>query len=220
MSDSEPHLGEDSPEEFLDSMERRFEIPGVVGYLLIAIAGFALLSVLWQAVRRLPGGRSSGDVHVVLCGDGVSELRPGDRVVLGSVQVGEVEQTSLRDGEVLAELRIDGKHAAEIPESSRFEVDSLNQWVPGNLGVRIRSDPARADRPSLVDGAEIEAAKRTLPPTVPERFYPLVALGVGAIVVLVICARVLRSIAWMVIVAGVLILLAALVHLGGTIVGP
>lgn len=73
---------------------------------------------------------------------------------------------------------------------------------------------------SLVDGAEIQAATRTLPPTVPERFYLLLALGVGAIVALVVCARVFRSIAWMVIVAGVLMPLAALVHLGGTIVGP
>ena len=220
MSDSEPHLGEDSPEEFLDSAEAGFEMPSAVGYLLIALAACALLAVLWQVVRRLPGGRSSHDVHVVLHGDGVSELGLGDRVVLGSVQVGEVEEATVRDGAVLAELRIDGEYAEEIPESSRFEVDSLNQWVPGNLGVRIRPGRAQTDAPSLVDGAKIEAAKRTLPPTVPERFYLLVALGVGAIVVLVICARVLRSIAWMVIVAGALILLAVFLHLGGTIVGP
>jgi len=72
----------------------------------------------------------------------------------------------------------------------------------------------------LVDGAEIEATTQTLPPTVPERFCLVVALGAGAIFVLVVCARVFRSLAWMVIVAGVLLLPAARAHLSGPIVGP
>ena len=179
----------------------------------ILFAGLMGVSILWAGISQLwrvtLGPR---DVHVRLSGCGVSQLRLGALVVLGTTVVGEV--TKCDDLAGVVELRIDKDHAAQVPRSSQFEVDSLNAWMPGNVGVRIRAPIVVEDR-EIAEGARVQAVELVLPAVVPQRFYWLVASCAGVIVLLVVLARVLRSLLLLALGSGAI--LAVLFYFHGTI---
>jgi hypothetical protein len=204
-----------SPADVADWPKWFWRMPPRTRAVVVGGAVALLAVVIWSTSGWWASGGLAGNVHVDLHGAGVAELQPGARVVMGSIPVGEVVGREIRDGVPVAEVAVHGRHARQIPQSSRFEVDSLNQWMPGNLGVRIRGPKRPSDEPPLADGAEIETVDRALPPAVPERFYLLVGLSVAAVLVLALLARFLRSLA--ILLVGIAVLAAVLVYLSGTI---
>lgn len=181
--------------------------------VLGAVTIIALAAAAWPLAARWFG--SAGDVRVYLRGPGVGELAVGAPVAIGSVQVGRVAGFDLRDGRQVADLRIERRYRRQVSAASRFQVCSLNHWVPGNLGVRVGPPAAGGNRGELVDGAVIQAADAVLPAEIPPRFYLLVAGSVLAMAVVVIVGKVLRSVAT--IVAGAAVILAVIAHLTGAI---
>jgi len=182
----------------------------------IVFSGLVGAAILWTGISQLwrvtLGPR---DVHVQLSGCGVSQLKPGAFVVLGTTVVGEVTKCDNYAG--VTELRIDKDYAAQVPCSSQFEVDSLNTWMPGNLGVRIRAPMVTNER-AIADGARIQAVERVLPAVVPERFYWLIASCAGGLIVLIVLARVLRSLLLFALGCGAILAVAFYLH--GTITPP
>lgn len=103
---------------------------------LFQLAGLLVLAglLLWGSIQWLT---SDADDLIRLTGSNVSELEKDAAVMLDGVQVGKVVSVGLDGGEATAMLTIDGQYVDQIPKGSRFEVDSLNNWLPGNVGVKV-----------------------------------------------------------------------------------
>lgn len=184
--------------------------------ILAAVTIVALVMAVWPLAAGWFAG--TGELQVFLRGPGVGELAVGAPVAVGAVQVGRVAGFDLRDGHQVADLRIERRYKRQLSASSRFQVCSLNHWVPGNLGVRV-GPPVGGGNPGEVrDGTVFQAADAVLPAGIPSRFYLLVAGSVLALTAVVIVGKVLRSVAT--IVAGLAVILAVIGHLCGTIAAP
>lgn len=96
---------------------------------------------------------NSPDAPIMLRGARVGQLQPGAAVVLEDVQVGIVEAVSIEDGRPVAKLKLKDGMGREIPDDSRFVVESLNAMLPGNIGVRILPTDATTD--SSVQAAQV-----------------------------------------------------------------
>lgn len=148
---------------------------------------------------------------------GFDAMRLGAAVCvgIGSQQVGRVAGFDVREGESVVHLQIDGKYRRQIPTTSRFEVASLNVWVPGRVGVRILSPTQPLKTDPLPDRALVQTCNTVLPADVPPRFYLLIAGCIAATVVLSVVAKALKSTA--VIVSGITVLAAIIAHLAGMV---
>lgn len=213
-----------SETEYFDEtpVDTRDGLPPNTGKVLIGVAVVALLIAGWNAVGWLRGSIFSSDLHVYLEGNHVDQLQPGARVVIGSLAVGEVSEVETRDGAAVARLRIDGEQASQIATSARFQVDSLNHWMPGNTGVRVYPAAAEPNQRKLAAGDRLVASEKTLPPMVPIRFYGLVA---GCALVLAATMVVAKQFAkWLisltVIATGMLVIAAVVLYLGNVVTLP
>lgn len=193
---------------------RRVSGRGLIIGLGVVIVLLLVVPVLWNAAKSAV----SRDIHVYLRGCGVEELQPGHRVVIGTVPVGEVMGIDLRDGVQMAELRLDGKYVGQVAAGSRFEVDSLNQWMPGNLGIRVYPTGQKEGVQPLENRAVIQAVPRTLPPAIPKRFYAVVAVSVVAIALLLAIAKALQR--WLILLIGLAIMAAGLIYLSRMVTLP
>ncbi len=207
---------EDDPGDFLASPGWSGSLPPITGKFLVGLGVVALLVAAWPFVAKLTHRMSGLDVFVR--GHGVSELQPGARVVLDSQEVGRVIGSEIRGGQRFAHVRIDGKYARQIPRESQFEVDSLNEWMPGNLGIRLRCPTSPTSSDVLGTGTEVDAVERILPPAIPPRFYLLVGACCVVVVLLIALARLVR--AGLIIVVGIAVIVAVLAHLNGMITVP
>jgi hypothetical protein len=183
----------------------------------MALAAAAVVLVLWTSAQWLWAAAGPRDLRVSVQGCGVPMLSNGARVVLGTRQIGEVERVDDDHGEKLARLRIDHRHAEQLPANAEFEVDSLNEWLPGNVGIRVRSR-AGSEGPRLAEGAGVTAVDRILPPVVPWKFYPLVGACLLAVMVLYRLAVRLEKI--LVFLIGVAVIVAGLMYLNGVVSPP
>ena len=104
----------------------------------------AVVVVVWIGGSWLVRAAGPHDVRIELQGSGVSILKPGAGVIFGSTEVGQVEKVAESAGGSLAVVRLNKDFVATIPQASQFEVDSLNDWLPGNVGVRVF--PASTER--------------------------------------------------------------------------
>ena len=181
------------------------ELPTGPGKWLLVILGLGTAAMLFYAVRGF--GSIRGDVAIRLQGQGVDQLQAGALVVVGTQKVGKVARIEIRNSAPIADLEIERKQAVRIPGSSRFAVESLNDWIPGNVGVRIyRPETTGSDEP-IVDGALVRTPDRFLPLEIPPKFYLLIAASVAIIVIIIVIVGLLRN--W--IRGGILILVTAIV---------
>lgn len=180
----------------------------------VGIGIIAVAVVVWTGGRWIVRAAGPQDVRIELHGPGVGQLKPGALVVLGSTEVGQVERVGELGGEATALMRVDKDFVSQISRTSRFEVDSLNDWLPGNVGVRVYPDMAEIDSP-LVDGARVRTSPRTTPPWAPWGFYVLVATTVlllaGAMVVAWLMRRVIVLIVFAGIMAGIILYLNGII---------
>lgn len=146
---------------------------------------------------------------IALRGSDVAQLAPDAAVVMDGIRVGSVDKVRLENGQAVADLLIDKEVAEQIPARSRFKVETLNEVMPGNVGVKISSSqsPAAVARPmdaepalggrSLSQVREALADESVLPASTPTGMYLLIgaAILVGS-VALGITWKVARS-AWM-----------------------
>lgn len=167
------------------------ELPTGPGKWIFVVLGLGVAVMLFYAVRGL--GSMRGDVSVRLQGQGVDQLKAGALVVVGTQPVGKVARIEILDSAPLAALEIERKQADRIPASSRFAVESLNDWIPGNIGVRI-SPPATSggDKP-IQDGALIHTPDRFLPLEIPPKFYLLIGAFVVIVAVIIVIVGLLRD---------------------------
>ena len=151
----------------------------------LTIAG--VIVVLWFALGSIFNAGNRGSL--TLAGDQVGQLRPGATVTLDGMPVGKVDQVEVRDGLPSARLQIDPDVLKTIPQSSRFEVGSLNRVLPGNIGVKIitsgRSGNETSTRIDLESMGERLADRSILPAGTPLGFY-LVLFGFVVIGILVL----------------------------------
>lgn len=180
----------------------------------VGIGIVAVAVGLWTGGNWLLEAAGPQDVRVELLGSGVGLLKPGARVVLGSTEVGQVEQVGESGGEATALVRVEKDFVSQISQSSGFEVDSLNDWLPGNVGVRVR--PALSEtRSPLVDGTRVRVAPRALPPWAPWGFYVVIAASVvvlaGVVVVAWMMRRAILLIVFAAIFAGIMLYLNGII---------
>lgn len=185
----------------------------VVAKVLAGVTVIAILAAAWPFASSWL--RKAGDLDVYLRGRGVDHLKEGAWVVIGSQQVGRVGGFEVREGEPVARLQVEGKYRRQIPSTSRFEVSSLNVWVPGRVGVRILCSTQPLKSEPLPDGALVQTANTVLPADVPPRFYLLVAASIAGLIGLSILAKVMKSVA--VVVSGVALIVAIIAHLSGLV---
>lgn len=200
----------DEHEVFDDSPEYR-PAPSLVGRLNAVPrsvwGGSALVIVLLAAVPWLFGfARFQSDYHVRLHGPGVDHLEVGAPVALGIQRIGQVTSVETHEGRITADLTIRRTHAMELPTETVFMVASLNDWLPGNVGVRVFVPETGHSFERLADGSLIHTPEQLLPIEIPPRFYLLIAVAVGLIIVVLVIAGLLRD--WIRGVVMVLITLA------------
>jgi len=93
-------------------------------------------------------------------------------------------------------------------------VDSLNDWLPGNVGVRVF--PTATDtHPPMVDGSRVQTSARALPPWVPAGFYIVLAGIVVVLAGVVVVAWLMRRVIVLVVAAAVIA--GVIVYLNGII---
>ena len=191
------------------AQQRRSPRPEKIAVAVMFALVVIFLAFIWWGSR---GGRTPTRVlSIYLRGSGVSELEIRDRVVLGTVQIGEVVEKGVWQGKPIVKLWIDRRYAGQLDVNSQFEVDSLNQWMPGNHGVRIRATEVSGQHPFLADDSVITARERTLPSGIPENFYLVVGVSCVALAVVIAVARILRSL--LLLLIGVLTLIAVIIFL-------
>lgn len=148
-----------------------------------------LIGLSWLAAGLLG---LTGDVDVYLQGNYVDQLDEGAPVAVGTIPIGRVTEVSLREGRPTARLQLDRQHTAGISADSRFSVESLNDWMPGNVGVRVYPPAQPGDAPQIKQGASVEAINHAFaPPHVPPKFFLLVGLGLVVLIVVGVLAVVL-----------------------------
>jgi hypothetical protein len=224
MRNQEPRPFEDLPEE--ETVETsgwtdNISMPPIVGKIVGGVAAIALLAALWQMLEPLSwfdAATQPSDVTVSIHGGPVEKLLPGAKVVMGSVEVGEVTATDVQGGLPSADIRIVGTYAQQIPHTSQFEVTSLNEYMPGNVGIQVHAPMNPSSAASIADGAHIRVMETPLPPEVPAKFFVVLGIGLVGVVVVLALAKLFKS--ELMILAGVLLLIAALLFLSGMITVP
>jgi hypothetical protein len=191
----------------------------------ISVVVLALGSVIVLGIVTAKWLDARETMHVYLQGSGVDRLQPGSRVALGVQEIGQVATVELREGAHTAHLVMKRDLAGELPGTSAFQVESLNHWMPGNLGVRVYLPKAAGGAEPLADDVTILAQERFLPPETPVRFYYLIAVAVlvvaVTIAIAVVAARWINRLATLAILAcGILALLAVYAHFSGQITAP
>ncbi|MBX7168088.1 MAG: hypothetical protein K1X74_17260 [Pirellulales bacterium] len=113
----------------------------------LLLVGLAVLWGVLQLGRATLAGRR--ELTVMVSGPQVGRLQPGAAVVLGTANVGWVEQVGLDDGRPVAELKLDPLAASVVRGECQYVVRSLNRFLPGNYGVEIvpGNHPAAAGTP-------------------------------------------------------------------------
>jgi len=191
-------------------------IVAVVGSILFL--SFGVLAGRWIESRE--------NLHLSLHGAGVDRLQPGDRVVVAVEPVGHVQEVRADGNRAEARLVLKRRQAERIPWESEFRVESLNDWMPGNLGVRIRVPESRGGLEPLRDGAALRATDSFLPPEIPVRFYYLI--GAAMLVVAItagLALAIYRAVckltaALIVVAAGALVLVAGYYYFSTLITEP
>jgi len=186
--------GSESDDPFRPSTESGLADLGIaakrVGIGVAALAGIAL--AVWLTTRLLTGA-ILGDGTIYLTGPNVEHLSENARVVVGKRVIGSVTNIGLRDGQYAATLSIERAAMRELSSDAEFEVASLNDWMPGNIGVRIRPNSANAAE-RLANGDRMIAKSSVLPPVIPQKFW-LVVAGCALIVVLMaVAAKALQTV--------------------------
>ena len=184
-------------------------LPASVRPLLIGFSAVAVViaAVLW-IMSILP---FAGRVEIHLQGPGVEALDEGALVVLGRQEIGRVSDVVLREGQPTARLLIDGDVARELPRDSSFTVASLNQWLPGNLGVVVKPTTQSRTSQSMQHGAVYRTDSSPLPRSLPMGFYWLAAAGAVVLIVATIFARILKT--WLLLLAALAGVVAVLSYL-------
>ncbi|MFC1596999.1 hypothetical protein ACFL5Q_03540 [Planctomycetota bacterium] len=190
--------------------------------LTVAASGLAVIVVLGFVATRVIHARENVDVYMF--GSGVDHLEEGAVVAMGVEPIGRVCDVRIRDGEHEAHLAIKREYAEQIPSTSEFQVESLNHWMPGNLGVRVDPRGPTSAEP-IRDDDRVQASNNFLPPEIPPKFYILLlgaALVVGATIALALFLyKLVSKIAMLVVLAiGLLFLIAAYQHFNGQITAP
>ena len=190
--------------------------------LTVAASGLAVIVVLGFVAARVIHARENVDVYMI--GSGVDHLEEGAVVAMGMEPIGRVCDVGIRDGEHEAHLEIKREYAEQIPSTSQFGVESLNHWMPGNLGVRVDPRGATSAEPIREDD-RVRASNKFLPPEIPPRFY-LLLLGAafviaGTIALALFLYKLVSKIAMLIALAvGLLILVAAYQYFNGQITAP
>lgn len=142
----------------------------VIALTLVMFTGF--LATYWLGKR--------GELDIYLYGKGVDCLEEGAMIVLDIQPVGQVRAIEMQGTRQTAHLVIDQEMSTQIRAGSIFRVESLNDWMPGNVGVRVYAPKDSAQSPPVEDDTVVQASDMFLPPEIPPKFYLLV---VGALVV-------------------------------------
>jgi hypothetical protein len=177
-----------------------------------AIAVLAAVVVLGFVGTRWVESREN--LHVYLRGSGVEHLNAGDRIAIDVMEVGQIHAVDRNQGIVTAHLVIKRSRAGEIPNTSVFQVEPLNRWVPGNVGVRIYPSNANGHTEPIRDQMVLQASDRYLPPEIPAGFIYLAAGGLLAMAVAagvaVAVYRLVSKLAtlFVVVIAGLILFLA------------
>ncbi len=189
--------------------------------LVVVLAGVIVLGFVTAYLVD-----ATGNVNVYLFGSGVDKLAEGAVVAMDVLPVGSVREVGPRDGKLAAQLAIRRAYAEQIPQrASRFRVESLNEWTPGNLGVRVYVSEDVAGAQPIRDGDFVEAENQFLPPIIPPKFYLLVFLGLLMIAVVIAIAMVAykwvsRLVTLIVVVAGILLLVLGYQYFDNKITPP
>jgi len=178
--------------------------PWLVGFSIVAV----VVAVALWIMSILP---FTGRVEIHLQGPGVDALAEGAPVVLGRQEIGRVKEVALQEGRPTARLLIDGDVARELPGDSSFTVASLNQWLPGNLGVVVKPTTQSRSSQSLQHGAIYRTDSSPLPRSLPRGFYWLAAAGAVVLIVATIFARILKT--WLLLLAALAGVVAVLSYL-------
>jgi hypothetical protein len=182
VDDSEIYRPAASPFRRIQSIPRRYW------------AGVGLAIPIGLICWLVSGGSPlHGDLKVHLHGPNVDRLNVGVPVVLGTQRVGQVIRVASLDGRLVADLQLERAYAVQLPVDSQFSVESLNDWLPGNIGVRVHLPEAKTPFAPLRDGATIQAAELVLLAEVPPRFGILVLAAIVVLIVAIVIAGLLRD---------------------------
>lgn len=182
FDDSDSYRPTTSPFQRIRNVPRRFW----------AGAGLTVpvMLVCWLAAGGSP---LQSDLKVQLHGPNVDRLDVGVPVVLGTQRIGQVTRVASLDGRLVADLQLERAYAAQLPADSQFSVESLNDWLPGNIGVRIHLPEVKTPFAPLRDGATIRASELVLLAEVPPRFGILVLAGIVVLIVAIVISGLLRD---------------------------
>lgn len=195
---------------------------------LIVVGSLAGCAVLALAILLIVSGMIpiQGDFDVYLTGPGIQKLSAGSPVAMGLQEVGHIKRIENREGVPVAHVVIQREIAEQLPQDSKFAVESFNEWIPGNLGVRVYKPSTPGSSSPIEDESTFETNNEILPPDLPPKFYLLVVVGLLAIaVVLGLACAIYKTIknlfsAAIILAIGAAILLAVYIHLNGSITAP
>ena len=194
----------DSDLDYDDEPSRRsFNLPplrrSVVGGLIICAA-------LVGAVLILTG--ASGPFVILGRGDAVKDLDINARVVISGKEVGEVTEFRLVRGEEVAVLRMSDELRGQLGKRTRFIVASVNQWVPGNIGIILDPVASRNSDDTIKSGESVQLEKAIVA-EMPSKAWMGIGLVLGVCVATFLLFKILKKLIVFALGIGVLVLLVS-----------
>lgn len=162
---------------------------GVRGFRLLVFLGVlvgvaALVLMLVQRVK--------GPFRIKGTGPGVEELATRARVVLEDEEVGFVEWIGSEEGQPVARIKLQEGLRDRLGRKSKFLVGSINEYFPGNVGIRILPVPPSESGDVVSDDAIVTLETNSLPGFPPKFWLAIAILAVGLVLAVILC-RVFQS---------------------------
>lgn len=178
----------------------------------------------WPTIRR------SGVVSLIICaaavgsffilagaggpfiilggGAAVSELDLNARVVVSGKEVGRVTEFRFVKSEQVAVMRMSEELRGQLGKGTRFIVASVNQWVPGNVGVIL--DPvAPLNSDGVIGSGERVLLEKAIVAGIPGSALLGLGLVVGVCLVTLVLFKIIKKLVVIALGVGGLILLVS-----------